>query len=348
MSADEEKKILQRFPEIFVNARTRSYSDLEERSAKAFLESLGQYPQKSIIRPVYSSSVGTIVVSRFLRRQGLEVSLTRPTFDNLFALLAGEGIIVHSREIGSKPAFGKLDDSWPGCIFEVSPNNPTGHFIEPAELAFLADFCARTDRLLVLDQSFKGHVRGACFDHYRILDRSGADYIVIEDTGKLWPTLDMKVAFLVASQGVGRDLCALADDILLNVSAFHLELVREYSKYSHEVDDYDSIRGVIAANRKTLRHEVSQFPNLLRVAYPQSAVGVEVLDVSPTAYPRFLGALEDRKVAVLPMDKFYWGVQQDPSRSQIRVALCRDEQYLQYAMTFFREAAEATCEAWNG
>lgn len=150
----------------------------------------------------------------------------------------------------------------------------------------------------------------------------------------------MKVAFLVASQEIGEELRALVDDILLNVSPFHLELVRRYAEYSStEGRDYDSIRGLIATNRERLRKEIAAVPDLLQVAYPESMVGVEVLNVAAANYPSFLNALEQRKVAVLPTDKFYWGPRREPLKSQIRIALCRDPDDMSNALGHFMEAA---------
>lgn len=345
MSPDEEKLILEKFPDIFRAAVGCPYSGLERESALTFLDSLGQCPKESDTLAAYSSSVCTMIVSRLLRLKGWDVSLTRPTFDNLFALLAAEGVAVQPRDVMAGPANAVVGEDSPRCIFEVSPNNPTGHIISRDELTWLAGFCADTGRLLVLDQSFKGHTDAACFNHYPILEASGADYIVIEDTGKLWPLLDMKVAFLVANKRIGHELRALVDDILLNVSPFHLELVRVYSKYSSQDGrNYDSIRGLIAANRRNLRERIAPVPDLLTVAYPESRVGVEVLDVAPGDYQCFMDALEERKVAVLPTDKFFWGPHREPLKSQIRIALCRDQQDMSAALGFFMEAADAAQE----
>jgi hypothetical protein len=129
------------------------------------------------------------------------------------------------------------------------------------------------------------------------------------------------------------------------VSPFHLALVRRYAEYSSDGNrDYDSIRNVIEANRRTLRDEIAAVPDLLGLAYPDSRVGVEVLNVEPADYPSFMAALESRKVAVLPTDKFYWGAGQKQPGSQIRIALCRDQQNMTLALGKFMEAAREASE----
>lgn len=342
MSDDEKKSILEKFPEIFRAAHDYAYSTLEAESAETFLNSLGQYPKKSIAIAAYSSSLCTMIVSRLLRRNKMGVSLTWPTFDNISALLSAEDIVVRPRQITSEPIDAAISGDWPECVFEVSPNNPTGDIISHDDLKRLADTCYATERLLVLDQSFKGHASAACFDHYEVLEESGVDYIVIEDTGKLWPLLDMKVAFLVTNERMACELRPIVDDILLNVSPFHLELVRRYAEYSTADDrDYDSIRDVIAVNRLSLREEIEAVPDLLTLAYPDSRVGVEVVNVAPADYPCFMAALEERKVAVLPTDKFYWGPDRETPRSQIRIALCREQENMNLALGMFMDAARA-------
>lgn len=159
MSPEEKTAILDKFPDIFRGAQGLPYSTLAEESVTAFLGSLGQHPETSVKLAAYSSSVGTMIVSRLLRQRGWGVSLTRPTFDNLFALLTAEGVAVQPRDVTAGPIHTHLGEDSPKCIFEVSPNNPTGHIIDADELARLARFCAEKRRLLVLDQSFKGHVK---------------------------------------------------------------------------------------------------------------------------------------------------------------------------------------------
>ena len=38
------------------------------------------------------------------------------------------------------------------------------------------------------------------FDAYGLLKESGIDYVVVEDTGKTFPTVEMKAPFLVVSK----------------------------------------------------------------------------------------------------------------------------------------------------
>ena len=190
MSASEEAEILTRLPEIFSESIARNYWELEASAATAFGHSMGQSSADNLVVATYASSISTIVVARTLKRLNWDVSLTVPTFDNVHALLVGEGLSVAPRSLDRSLLEWATSQTKPKVIFEVSPNNPTGHFIDESELGDVADVCASLGHILVLDQSFKAHDERACFDYYSILESAGASYIVIEDTGKLWPVRD--------------------------------------------------------------------------------------------------------------------------------------------------------------
>ncbi|MEO3939348.1 aminotransferase class I/II-fold pyridoxal phosphate-dependent enzyme [Dermatophilaceae bacterium Soc4.6] len=333
MSPSEIRSIRERMGEMFVLASQADYALLEQESSAAFLLSMGQNPGKSRRIAVYSSSVASMIVARMLRNRGASVRLTCPTFDNVYALLVGEGLDV-------KPRIGLAElevTSDADAIFEVTPNNPTGQFLDPTELSKLARRCADAGQVLILDQSFKGQVEEACFDHYGLLDSSGVSYVVIEDTGKLWPTLDLKVAFLVCSGDLLQEVELIVDDVLLNVSPFLLQLVLEYSRYSI-ADNFASIRGLIRENRQILRACLKDVVQVA-VAYPESTIGVEVLDLNVGTSHEHLAMLDRSGIAALDTRKFYWS-SEAAAPSQIRLALCREPD-------LFRAARDRLVDLWT-
>jgi len=266
-----------------------------------------------------------MIVARLIKSRELRVQLTWPTFDNLHALLVGEGVEV-IRAAGLSTEDRRPKDDY-GVVVEVTPNNPTGSFLDAEGLRRLAVSCKRAGRLLVLDQSFKAQLQEcAAFDHYPILEETGVSYIVIEDSGKLWPTLDLKVAFLICSPDLQIPIEDIADDVLLNVSPFALELVRQYAAFS-TADHWQSVRGVIEKNREYLRAALRDSGLEATPAYPRSGVSVEVVqlwDSIPQSWHTFL---RNSGVSVLDAGKFYWGSSERPAGTQMRVSLARDSEY---------------------
>jgi aspartate/methionine/tyrosine aminotransferase len=319
----EHDRIYNRFGEIFSEAESANYHDLEFQSLYAYLDSIRQTTRPQRFFSVYSSSVSMMIVARLIRENRRSVRLVEPTFDNIPDLLKAENIKLISRR-EELPLLPSLSDT-PGVIFEVSPNNPTGKVITPEELREIAEFCAEQDTWLVLDQTFKAQVSAACFDHYSILDSTGVDYIVIEDTGKLWPTLDMKVSFLVTTPRLAQLLEPIVDDVLLNVSPFILALVKAYSELSL-ANNYQFVRSLIEANRKFLRESLQKSTAPLRVQYPSSMVSVEVLCLEDSLKQnRVTEFLASKQIQVLGIDSFYWDG--NSSGNQLRVSLARDQEY---------------------
>jgi histidinol-phosphate/aromatic aminotransferase/cobyric acid decarboxylase-like protein len=320
MGAGERETILERFVEFFDLAAMADYRDLEIDSGLAFLRSLGQQPPPDRFVATYASSISTMIVGYLLRERDAVVSLTCPTFDNLHALLTSTGTTVIPRHLGESPIEALVHGV--DCLFEVSPNNPTGHYVDAHDLAELANACRDVGTLLILDQSFKGHDERCCYDHYAILESSGVSYIVIEDTGKLWPTGDLKVSYVVASADLFADLRTHADNVLMNVAPFLLCLVRAYAAYSEPLA-YRNVRDVIGVNRRLVRETLSQGASTLEVVYPQSRVGVEMIGVELSRWGRLTDELRARSVATLEGGKFYWDGS-EPTLPQLRISLSRD------------------------
>lgn len=327
MSSIERQLIVQKLPSFFERAVSASYQRLEIESALSFLHSIGQEVASDRVLATYSSSVSAMIISQLLKRKRVLASLTCPTFDNLHALLRWSDVPARPRMPWDDPS--RLAPKV-GCVFEVSPNNPTGEFLNKEALVALSESCARSGTILVLDQSFKGQDSRCCYDHYEILDGSGVSYAVIEDTGKLWPVGDLKVSYIVASADLFTTLRELTDDVLLNVAPFNLELVKNYSILSAK-DNYATIRNLIAQNRGYLRAALGNLTSILRVAYEDSLVGVEVLQVEPAAYDRLRHSLDDRGIALLEVDKFYWNGSRT-ERPELRVSLCRSSEQFNLAI----------------
>ena len=329
LSSVETERIYDQLGSIFSEAERANYHDLETQALYAYLDSIKQQTRPTHFFSIYSSSVSMMIVARLIREHRRSVQLVVPTFDNIPDLLKAENIQIVPRT--EDTSIFSNEKNPPGVIFEVSPNNPTGNVISPEQLSEVAKHCAENDIWLVLDQTFKGQVEDACYDHYAILDSAGVNYIVIEDTGKLWPTLDLKVSFIVASPYLAGLLEPIVDDVLLNVSPFILSLVKAYSQLSLETD-YHFVRSLIRDNRDFLRESLLRSSAPIRVQFPTSTVSVEMLSLGNFLTQEDASEfLASHQIQVLNARSFYW----DGSSpgNQLRISLARDRDYFRASCT---------------
>jgi DNA-binding transcriptional MocR family regulator len=149
--------------------------------------------------------------------------------------------------------------------------------------------------------------------------------VVIEDTGKTWPTLDLKVGLSVSSKSLGDDLMTITDEMLLSVSPFTLRLLTELLReaaVTAGAEPYDPyVARVVRDNRQILRTAMQSVP--LTLPNEQSRTSFEWLRLprgwSSTGYCR---ALLQNGLAVLPGGPFFW--QDERIGDQfVRIALAR-------------------------
>ncbi|MBR8640614.1 aminotransferase class I/II-fold pyridoxal phosphate-dependent enzyme [Streptomyces tuirus] len=198
---EEQRAIVARIPEMFAEASRRPFPELEREAHETFLRAVGQHSAPvgtGRILSCYSSTLATDIVARALPADAT-VAVLHPTFDNIADLLVTRGLALVPLP---EPAL--LDRDWPGpavpYIFVTHPNNPTGLVIPEDHLRSLAEHAARHGQTVIMDASFRGQVRDAQYDSYAVLEEAGADWILIEDTGKLWPTHELKIGMLAYSE----------------------------------------------------------------------------------------------------------------------------------------------------
>jgi hypothetical protein len=82
---------------------------------------------------------------------------------------------------------------------------------------------------------------------------AGIDAVLIEDTGKTWPTSEIKAPFFAVSRtrGLFDRIYDIYTDFLLHVSPVGIKLMDEFIRLS-EQDDIASIHEVVRVNRKAL------------------------------------------------------------------------------------------------
>jgi enduracididine biosynthesis enzyme MppP len=338
-----QARIIDDLPQLFHKCVDTPVDELERTAIKSYFTLLGQHAIPADGRRVlscYSSSVAMEIVARALVTEIGSLMLLHPTFDNIPDIITGVGIklvplaeeLLHDNDIDNDLLASV------GAVFITTPNNPTGRVVAKDRLRALARQCAEHDNVLVLDTSFRGFDTRAHYDHYEVLEASGCRWIVIEDTGKLWPTLDLKIGWIVTSAHLGSPIPKIHSDILLGVSPFVLALVSKFSADA-AASGLADLHRFIAGNRKTVRRALADAPG---VCFPDATNrgSVERIQFDARAGSEVWQAMRERNVYLLPCEKFYWA---DPSagRNAVRVALARPASQLERAVRELRSVLSA-------
>lgn len=335
----EQEGIVSRIPEMFTEATRRGFPSIERAAHAAFLGAIGQHSAPvgtGRILSCYSSTLATDILARALPA-GATIAVLHPTFDNIADLFTTRGlnlVPLTEEEL--------LDGSWPGppvsAIVITHPNNPTGLITPEGHLRSLADHTVRHGQTVIVDASFRGQVRDAQYDTYAVLDAAGADWIVIEDTGKLWPTHELKIGLLAYSERTRLPIERAFSESLLAASPVVLQLVEALARDWVE-GGYERARDLVARNRAVLRDTIATVG--LGLADPDSQISVARVGLpsdGPDSSLLYKDMLE-RGVYVLPCAPFHWADPESGLR-YIRVSLARPYETV-------RAAAETLATAYR-
>jgi aspartate/methionine/tyrosine aminotransferase len=318
----QQAAIIERVPDMFAEASSRAFPAIEYEAHAAFMRALGQHSAPvgtGRIMSCYSSTLATDIVARALP-VGTQVAVLHPTFDNIADLLVTRGL-----SLVPFPEAALLGMSWPvppvRAIVVTHPNNPTGLVTPREHLRLLAEHAARHGQTVIIDASFRGQVRDAQYDTYQVLEAAGADWIVIEDTGKLWPTHELKLGLLAFSERTALPIDRAFSESLLAASPVVLQLVKQFAE-DWEDGGYERSRALLDRNRDVVRQAAESVG--LALADPDSQISVARIDLgrdgpdSAVLHKELLA----RGLHVLPCAPFYWA---DPDRGlrYIRVSLAR-------------------------
>jgi aspartate/methionine/tyrosine aminotransferase len=320
--SSEQATIVARIPEMFAEASRRPFPDIEREAHAAFLGAVGQHCApigSGRILSCYSSTLATDIVARALPA-GATIAVLHPTFDNIADLFVARGLALVPL---SEEAL--LDRDWPGApvsaIVITHPNNPTGLITPEGHLRSLAEHAVRYGQTVIVDASFRGQVRDAQYDTYQVLDAAGADWIVIEDTGKLWPTHELKIGLLAYSERTTLPIERAFSESLLAASPVVLQLVKALATDWAD-GGFERARDLLERNRAVVQEAIEAVG--LRLADPASQISVarvELAEDGPDSTVLYKEMLS-RGVHVLPCAPFHWA---DPKGGLrfIRLSLAR-------------------------
>jgi aspartate/methionine/tyrosine aminotransferase len=339
-----QQAIIERSPAIFHRAQWESQFRLESAFVRSFLHLAGEPhvfpPERYFLSYSSSSAIGMIAL--YCQRHDKSVALIEPIFDNIPNTLRAAGVSLEVLPEEALPVSGlteALQCLSADVVWIVCPNNPTGHVLDEATFEALVTACARLGKTLVVDFCFRFYAADlARWSQYERLKRSGVSFITIEDTGKTWATLDMKIGMLVCSDDLHDEFYHRHDDLLLNVSPFHLALLTEF------IDDT-----IVHGADATIGFYVQQNLEILREALADSVLsltgsGAPTVTVAwiridaDVAGERLWEALRRRNIHILPGSNFYWHAAQR-GRSFVRIPLARDPRVMSHAMPIIRSVA---------
>jgi aspartate/methionine/tyrosine aminotransferase len=325
-----EAAIIDRAGQLFKNNSRQQQVEIERDYIRDFSRLARQTWDEAAFGYLmcFTASMAFEIVANYLRMNKLTLSLIEPCFDNL-------ADIFHRHQIPLRPVPDTLLEA-PGDKFEralctmdsdaiclVTPNNPTGLMLAESNLRRLVRFCKENRKLLILDNCFRAYLpRELVYDQYHLVREAGIDAVLIEDTGKTWPTSEIKAPYFAVSRsgGLFDRVYDIYTDFLLHVSPVGIKLVHEFIRLS-EQDDMASIHDVVRVNRKALyEHLAGTF--LTPCERPFSSVAWLRIDHSLNGLA-LKQVLDEHGVFVLPGDHFFW--HHRPQGEQfIRVALVRD------------------------
>jgi enduracididine biosynthesis enzyme MppP len=320
-----QARIVDELPELWADAVKRPVEEVERAAHRAYFELLGQHSYPAAdgrVLSCYSSSVAMEIFARSLATGADAIALVHPTFDNIPDILRGVGLRLVPLEEEDLHGDTIADELFEqvGCVFVTTPNNPTGKVLPQERLRALAERCARHNVVLTLDTSFRGFDTRAHYDHYAVLAESGCRWVVIEDTGKLWPTLELKIGWLVSSANVGLPIAKVYSDILLGVSPLVMLMITRLCEDAAGGGLLE-LHEFIATNRAVLRGELNGVPGVT-FPDPESRASVERVDLGDREALEVWSALREHNVFALPCQQFHWARPEEGER-MLRIALSR-------------------------
>lgn len=333
--------ILEKFPLLLTHRYDQDEAEYD--FGKAFF-GLGGQTQPEQARTLYcpSASISIELVANYLRMNRLSVSLIEPIFDNLADCIRRHDVAL--QPLKEERLYEHSTSSWQkdidtDAIFLVMPNNPTGYLLAPTLFSQIVDFCVRENKLLILDFSFRFFIPELqVWDQYQTLEQSGVRYIAIEDTGKTWPTSEIKVSPLVADKETFLALQRIYLEIFICHSPLALSFVGEFVKASQNEGPVKCFQSIIAENRALLRTVLANTP---LKPLSSAIASVEWIYIEDTMNDiELVKSLHAYGIHILTGKQFFWSKQHDSSK-YVRVALMRDTDLFTKGMSALQNSIPA-------
>ncbi len=345
--SSSQKSIIDKMPQLWLQASGLKSWQAEAAFRDAFLrlaqtQALVDYRHFKIC-PTASNSIDT--VATFLAANSMKTALIEPTFDNLYLILKRRGVELLSLPEetlhGDNEDHEALEELYDllasvDAVFLVNPNNPSGRSLSEKQFRAIARYCAAEKKTLVLDNTFRFFLPQS-YDCYQILLDSKVSFLSIEDTGKVWPTQEIKASLLICSQENFKQIEKIYDEIFLCHSNFALLFLAEFLNDAHERGLEEAVWRKVSQRRQRFR-EIISGTELLKIDEHSisSNLSVEWVKIQSAFVDdcQLLEFFKASNLVILPGRQFYWSKSAPEGfDKKIRFALLKSEAEFQSAMS---------------
>jgi aspartate/methionine/tyrosine aminotransferase len=267
------------------------------------------------------------------------VAVIHPTLDCLPALIHSRGprvVPISESRLRRRDPLAGFEPV--GGLYIANPNNPSGGVLDPEQLRRLAESCALRDVALAIDSCFRAFDVEAQYDTYAVLDATGVDYVVIEDTSKLWPLGGVRLAFLAFPEHSTLGIPEASADLLMNAPPFAALVVEAFAQDMAN-GGLALIHERLATNRGILRQALAG--SAAELADGHSKVSMSLIRM-PDGLPstRLWGRLLRRGVHAVPGRPMWWALPREGER-YLRIALAREQEVIEQAGREIRAELDA-------
>ena len=329
------KSVLSDLPELWVTATNISVPKMErlfkEKFAEYFsLKGLRDHNYFSVC-PTASNSID--IVGAWARSKQYKIGLMEPTFDNLAHLLRRREVALEAIPETYFTNLFALESFMLkhkiNALFLVNPNNPTGFVIDNTMMARIADLCLKLSITLIIDTSFRFCHRSP-IDEYTLLIDRGLSFIILEDTGKQWPTLDTKASLLSYSESLASEVRHIYEEIYLCCSNFSLQVIIAFIDATIKSGGLTYMHSIIQKNIRIVHSELQNSLVVPEKGTHDSLMTVMWLNIEKTGLSdlELTDYLAQYDIAVLPGRYFFWDSHESSGHNRIRIALMKpDDQF---------------------
>lgn len=323
--------VIESLPQIWEYARTIPIPEMEKKFKNTWADLIESPTLRShshfSICPTASNSID--VVATWLEMHNKTVGLLEPVFDNLYLILKRRNVSIFGIQehdlIDLESLEYKIGLYGLTSLFIVSPNNPTGFQLSDEQYVDLCVLCSKLSITLIIDKTFRLYSK-KILDDYKTLEDSGIDYVVIEDTGKTFPTQDTKASLIVYSEKISKDMRMLYEEIFLCSSNFTLALIEQLVSHTKILGLNSVVWSGTERRLSLLKKVIEPFPLTLSDSSNSCILPVSWISCSKTEFNdlELSKAVNKYNVAVLPGRFFYWNSPNEHT-SNIRISLLKPE-----------------------